>query len=151
MAAAAADEEEDEDKCELRLPPNVGPICCCWFNCCCLSCSNAKSWSNVNLLETSPKFPKAEEDGVLGEDSRLLLLLLLPIEDDGEPGIEASDIDEVEPPTHNTFLFTVRSMALLESVANPLAAAVKLIQLLLRSRLAFELNFTCCAFLDFFR
>ena len=89
------------------------------------------------MFETSPRFPpfpNADDVGVLGEDSRLLLLLLLPMEDDGDPGIEASDIDEVEPPTNN-FLLIVRSIALLESVANPLAAVVKFMQLLFSSKL----------------
>ena len=94
-----------------------------------------------------PKFPKVEEDGVLGEDSRLLLQLLLPIEDEGEPGIEASDIDEVEPPMH-IFLFIVRSIALLVSVASPFPPAVRFMQLLLSNIFVLELNFKL-AFLEF--
>ena len=86
-------------------------------------------------------FAKVEDEGVLGEDSRLLLLLLLPMEDDGEAGVEVSDIDEVEPPTIHPFLFTVRSIALFESEANPLAV-IKLMQLLFSNKLALELNFT---------
>ena len=102
------------------------------------------------MLDSSNRFPeppKAVEDGVLGEDSLLLLQLLLPIEEDGEPGTEASDIDEVEPPMH-TFLLIVRSMALFVSVISPFPVVDRLIQLLLSSKLFFELNFKF-AFFEF--
>ena len=69
------------------------------------------------------------------------------MEEDGEPGTEASDIDEVDPPMH-TFLLIVRSMALFVSVIRPFPVVDRLIQLLLSSKLFFELNFKF-AFFEF--
>ena len=72
------------------------------------------------------------------------------MEEDGEAGTEASDIDEVEPPIH-IFLLIVRSMALLVSAINPFAVVERLMQLLFSSRLFFEPNFRLaffeCAFM----
>ena len=84
--------------------------------------------------------PKAEDE-VLGDDSRLLLLL--PTEEDGDPGMDGSDNDDdVEPPKHN-FLLTVRSIALLDSECIPLLVPDRLMQLLFSNKfpLAFSFRF----------